>query len=179
MRIIGIGGSPRKGNSEWMLTTLLAAAAVRGATTELLLLRTTDIRQCRGCLACEKRDANGVGACRIDDDMRGMLPKLLGADVIAFATPGYMGLLSGLLKNFLDRTCPIWPALKGKSIAGIAVAEEGIGASLRNLRTYGDLLGMRWLGSVTTLAKNPKDASRDPLLKKRLERLGTKLAAPG
>jgi NAD(P)H-dependent FMN reductase len=87
-----------------------------------------------------------------------------------------MGLLSGLLKNFLDRTCPVWPALRGKGIAGVAVAEEGIGAALRNLRTYGGLLLMRWIGGVTALAKLPKDASRQPALRLRLERLGRRLA---
>jgi NAD(P)H-dependent FMN reductase len=86
-----------------------------------------------------------------------------------------MGLLSGLLKGFLDRTCPVWPALRGKRIAGVAVAEEGVGAALRNLRTYGDLLAMRQLGGVAALAKLPKDAARQPALRRRLERLGRRL----
>jgi multimeric flavodoxin WrbA len=111
--------------------------------------------------------------------MRGILPKLLAADAIVLGTPGYMGLLSGLLKSFLDRTCPVWPALRGKGIAGVAVAEEGVGAALRNLRTYGDLLGMRWIGGVTALAKLPKDASRQPALLLRLGRLGRQLALRG
>ncbi len=183
MKILGICGSPRKGNTEWMLTTVLDAAksyaacsAGGGAECELLLLRKADVRPCRGCLACEKRDEAGRGICRIVDDMQGILPKLLAADAIVLGTPGYMGLLSGLLKSFLDRTCPIWPALRGKGIAGVAVAEEGVGAALRNLRTYGDLLRMRWFGGAAALAKLPKDASRQPALRRRLERLGRRLA---
>jgi len=129
------------------------------------------VRPCRGCLACEKRDRAGRGVCRITDDMQ-------AADVIVLGTPAYMGLLSGLLKGFLDRTCPVWPALRGKRIAGVAVAEEGVGAALRNLRTYGDLLAMRWLGGVAALAKLPKDAARQPALRRRLERLGRRLASP-
>ncbi len=175
MRVLGICGSPRKGNTEWMMTTVLNAAG-GGAETELILLRTADVRRCRGCLSCEKRDESGRGTCRIEDDMKSILPKLLAADVIVLGTPGYMGLLSGLLKSFLDRTCPIWPALKGKGVAGVAVAEEGVGAALRNLRTYGDLLHMRWLGGVDALAKLPKDASRQPTLVRRLERLGRLLS---
>jgi multimeric flavodoxin WrbA len=178
MKALGICGSPRKGNTVWMLATALEAAAGCGAVTELLLLRRADVRPCRGCLACEKRDRAGRGVCRITDDMRGILPRLLAAEVIVLGTPAYMGLLSGLLKGFLDRTCPIWPALRGKAIAGLAVAEEGIGAALRNLRTYGDLLGMRWLGGVTALAKLPKDAARQPALRRRLQRLGRRLASP-
>jgi len=59
MKIIGVAGSPRRGNSEWMLRTLLAEAAREGAEVELLLLRKMDVRPCRGCLACEKRGPDG------------------------------------------------------------------------------------------------------------------------
>jgi multimeric flavodoxin WrbA len=176
MRILGICGSPRKGNTEWMLGAVLEAASGGGADCELLLLRQAELRPCRGCLACEKRDPAGRGACRISDDMRDILPKLLAADALVLGTPAYMGLLSGLLKGFLDRTNPVWPALRGKRIAGLAVAEEGIGAALRNLRSYGDLLGLRWAGGVAALAKLPGDASRQPALRQRLERLGRRLA---
>ena len=176
LKIIGICGSPRKGNTEWMLQTLLGAAGGSGAETELILLRSAHIVMCRGCLACERRDERGVGNCNIKDDVKDILTRMLAADIVVLGTPGYMSLMSGLLKNFLDRTCPIWPAMKGKGIAGVAVAEEGVGAAVRNIRTYGDLLKMRWLGSVTTLAKLPKEASRQPGLAKRLERLGRKLA---
>jgi multimeric flavodoxin WrbA len=85
-------------------------------------------------------------------------------------------MLSGLLKNFLDRTGPIWPKLKGKSIAGLAVAEEGIGQAVQNLRTYAALCNMCWAGSVTALAKNPGDAAQHKGLEKRLQRLAKKLS---
>jgi multimeric flavodoxin WrbA len=175
MKVLGICGSPRKGNTEWMLTTVLDAAAGGGADCELLRLRQADVRPCRGCLACEKRDEAGRGVCRIADDVQRILPKMLAADLIVLGTPGYMGLLSGLLKGFLDRTCPIWPALRGKGIAGVAVAEEGIGAALRNLRTYAELLRMRWLGGLSALAKLPTEASRQPVLERRLQRFGRRL----
>ncbi len=176
MRVLGICGSPRRGNTEWMLSTVLGAAGDAGAQTELLLLRQADVRPCRGCLACEKRDGTGRGVCRIQDDMQAILPKMLAADVIVLATPGYMGLLTGLLKGFLDRTCPVWPALKGKGVAGLAVAEEGIGGTLANLRTYCETLHLRWLGGVKALAKLPRDASRQPALTRRLQKLGRRLA---
>ena len=175
MNIIAVCGSPRKGNTEWMLDTLLGAATDAGANTSLIRLRNINLKPCRGCLACEKRDERGVGICRIDDDVRNILPELLAADIIVLGTPGYMGLLSGLLKTFLDRTCPVWPALKGKGLAGVAVAEEDSCAAISNIRTYGNLLGMRWQGSIKALAKLPKEASRIPGLEKRLQRLGTKL----
>jgi multimeric flavodoxin WrbA len=177
MKIIGVCGSPRQGNTEWMLRTLLEAAGRGGAEVELLLLRKMDVRTCRGCLACEEGGKERQGICKIKDDMNSVYPKLLTADAIVLATPGYMEMLSGLLKNFLDRTCAVWPRLEGKKIAGLAVAEESVGQSIQNIRTYGSLLKMRWTGSVTTLAKKPGDAARNKNLKRRLERLARKLIA--
>jgi multimeric flavodoxin WrbA len=107
MKIIGISGSSRKGNTEWMLSKLLETAAQSGAEVELLLLRKMDVRMCHGCLACEEGGRERKGICKIKDDMIGVYPKLLAADAIVLATPGYFEMLSGLLKNFLDRTCPI------------------------------------------------------------------------
>ena len=144
MKIIGVCGSPRRGNTEWMLSKLLEAAAENGAEVELLLLRKMDVRTCRGCLACEEGGRERKGICKIKDDMTEVYPKLLTADAIVLATPGYFEMLSGLLKNFLDRTCPVWPRLEGKSIAGLAVAEEGTGQAIQNFKTYASLCKMRW-----------------------------------
>ena len=176
MKIIGICGSPRKGNTEWMLSKLLETASQNGAEVEMLLLRRMDVRMCRGCLACEEGGRERKGICKIKDDMTAVYPKLLAADIIVLATPGYFDMLSGRLKNFLDRTCPIWPRLEGKRMAGLAVAEEGIGQAVQNLKTYAVLCKMRWLGSVTALAKTPGEVSRNRGVEQRLKRLGKKLA---
>jgi multimeric flavodoxin WrbA len=175
MKIVGVGGSPRKGNTEWMLVKLFEELSRGGAEVEMLLLRKMDVKMCRGCLVCEKGGRERKGDCTIKDDMVTVYPKLLAADAIVLATPGYMEMLSGLLKNFLDRTCAIWPRLEGKRIAGMAVAEEGIGQTMNNLKTYASLCKMRWMGSVAVLAKNPGDAVRIPGLERRLKRLAQKI----
>ena len=176
MLIIGVCGSPRKGNTEWMLIKLLEGAADAGAETELILLRQKTIERCDGCLACEAGGENRKGVCKIEDDMQEIYPRLLQADGLAFGTPVYFELLSGLLKDFMDRTCPIWPLLKAKPIAGTAVAEAGIGKAVQNLETYASLCDMHWVGHVTTLAKNPGQAAKDKELELELKRLGAKLA---
>jgi multimeric flavodoxin WrbA len=176
MKVIGVCGSPRKGNTEWMLSTLLEEAARNGAETELLLLRKMDVRLCRGCLACEECGKERKGVCIIKDDMNEVYPKLLAADIILLATPAYFEMLSGMLKNFLDRTCPVWPRLEGKKIAGLAVAEEGVGQAIQNLKTYALLCKMSWIGSVTALAKIPGEAAKQKGLNLRLKRLAKKLA---
>jgi multimeric flavodoxin WrbA len=175
MKVIGVCGSPRKGNTEWMLSTLLEEVKSGGAETETLLLRKMDVKMCRGCLTCEKGGKERKGDCVIKDDMAAVYPKLIAADAIVLATPAYMEMLSGLLKNFLDRTCAVWPRLERKRMAGLAVAEEGIGQTLRNLRGYAALCKMRWVGSVSTLAKNPGDAAKVPGLETRLQQLARKI----
>ena len=177
MKIVGICGSPLKGNTEWMLGKLMEALEKGGAKTETLLLRKMDVKMCRGCLACEKGGKLRNGDCVIKDDMAAVYPKLLAADVIVLATPGYMGMLSGLLKNFLDRTCAVWPRLEGKRLAGLAVAEETTGQVMQNLKFYGKLLKMEWAGSVFTFAKLPGDAAKKPGLEGRIKRLAQKIMA--
>lgn len=175
MKIIGISGSPRKGNTEWMLSKVMEEAARNGGEVETLLLRKLDIRQCRGCLKCEERGKDKTGVCKTKDDMQNIYPKLIAADAIVLATPAYFEMLSGLMKNFLDRTCPIWPALEGKKMAGLAVAEEGIGQAIQNFKTYASLCKLQWTGSVTTLAKTPGEAARNESLEPRLKRLALNL----
>ena len=176
MKVIGICGSPRKGNTEWMLGKLLEEVAQSGVETELILLRELAIKGCDGCLSCELGGKGRKGRCKIQDDMQQIYPKLIEADGWALGTPVYFELLSGLLKNFMDRTCPIWTKLGSKPVVGIAVAEEGIGKAIENLRTYSSICGMQWVGQVTALAKTPKQASKDKGLEKRLEKLASKLA---
>jgi multimeric flavodoxin WrbA len=175
MKIIGVCGSPRKGNTEWMLSTLFKELNRMGAETELLLLRKMDVQLCRGCLACEKGGKDRPGVCVIKDDMNAVYLKLLAADVIVLATPGYMGMLSGRLKNFLDRTCAVWPRLEGKRLAGLAVVEETTGQVMQNLKYYAKLLKMDWAGGVFTYAKLPGDAAKKPGLEARLGKLARKI----
>ena len=175
MNVIGICGSPRKGNTEWMLKRLLEEAAGAGADTELVLLRKKNIQGCNGCMKCEAGGTERGGTCSISDDMQQINSKLLQADALVLGTPVYFSLLSGLLKNFMDRTCPIWPRLESKPIAGIAVAEEGIGKAVDNLKTYASLCNMRWVGGVTALAKQPGRVSKDADVDRKLRRLAGKL----
>jgi multimeric flavodoxin WrbA len=171
LKLLSICGSPRKGNTEWMLTELNRLCEKHGFAAELVLLRKMDIRPCTGCLSCEKGGTQRKGVCKIEDDMSGLLSRMLLADIIVFGTPVYFELLSGMLKNFMDRTCAIWPRLKGKGCAGVAVAEEGIGKAIENIQTYASLCSMKWIGSATALAKTPRQAAGDAAIAAEVRRL--------
>ena len=77
MKILAVCGSPRRGNTEWMLTNLSEDLQQGGAEVEMLLLRNMDVKMCRGCLACEKGGKERKGECVIKDDMASVYPKLL------------------------------------------------------------------------------------------------------
>jgi multimeric flavodoxin WrbA len=175
MKVVGVCGSPRRGNTEWMLGKLCEVLEKGGAEVEMLLLRKMDVKMCRGCLSCENDGKARKGDCVIKDDMVSIYSKLLAADAIILATPGYMGMLSGLLKNFLDRTCAVWPRLEGKRLAGLAAAEETRGQVIQNLRFYASLLKMQWKGSVFVFARLPGDAAKVPGIEGRLNRLAKKI----
>jgi multimeric flavodoxin WrbA len=175
MKVMGICGSPRKGNTEWMLRKLLDEVAKGDVETELILLREKQVKGCDGCLSCEVGGSQRKGSCRIQDDMQLIYPKLMEADGFAFGTPVYFDMLSGLLKNFMDRTCPVWPKLESKPVVGVAVAEAGIGQAIANLKAYSGITGMHWVGQVTALAKLPRQVAKDNDLELQLERLGRKL----
>jgi multimeric flavodoxin WrbA len=174
MKVIGISGSPRKGNTEFMVQTLLEKVTAMDIQTELILLRKMNIKGCTGCLTCEAGGNERKGICRIKDDMEEIYPKLLKVDGLVMGTPVYFEMVSGLLKNFMDRTCPIWTKLSGKPVIGVAVAEEGIGKAIDNLKTYVNLCDMVWIGSVTALAKTSGQVAGDKAVKTRLNNLSLK-----
>lgn len=105
MHVMAINGSPRKEKSSTyhILEPLLAGMRAAGATTETVHLGHLQIKPCLGCFLCWVKTP---GKCVQQDDMAAVLEKFVQADVLVFGTPLYHYNLSGLLKNFIDRTLP-------------------------------------------------------------------------
>jgi multimeric flavodoxin WrbA len=175
MKVTGICGSPRKGNTEWMLRRILDTVAQHGIHTELILLRKSNIEGCNGCLKCEIGGKERKGTCTIKDDMHTINARLLESEALVLGTPVYFEMLSGPLKNFMDRTNPIWPKLEGKLLAGTAVAEEGIGQAIDNLKGYCAVCKMRWIGEVTALAKEKNEVARYKDIERDLDYLANRI----
>ena len=119
MKIIAICGSPRNGNTEQMLEWVLESCKAAGATTELIPLRLLKISHCTGCDVCY-----GTGRpCTIQDDMENLIAKLIEADAMIIGSPNYFSNISGIMKDFIDRTNPLVdpPLLKGKISALVCV----------------------------------------------------------
>lgn len=112
-----ISGSPRIGNCEYILKKVYDG--IKSKNKELVLLRNKNIKHCLGCLTCSKNKKT----CVTKDDMQELYKKIEWADVIVIATPNYYDNVSGLLKDFIDRTNPYYETdgLKGKKVVEIIV----------------------------------------------------------
>ena len=104
IKILGVCGSPIKGgNTEAFLKEALKAAEADGEVqTEIIGLAGREIRDCRHCNWCIRKQTEGK-FCVQDDDMKEIFPKILEADGLIIASPVYMGRLSGYLACFIDR----------------------------------------------------------------------------
>lgn len=101
MKIIAINGSPRGKSSTTylMVEEFFKGAQNQGAITEHILLSQMNIHHCVGCLTCWTQTP---GACVFRDDMQKI--NFMNCDLIIYATPLYADNVSGLLKNFIDRS---------------------------------------------------------------------------
>ena len=105
MHVMAINGSPRKEKSSTshILAPLLEGMRAAGATTELVHLGHLQINHCLGCFLCWVKTP---GKCVQKDDMAAVLERFVQADLLVFGTPLYHYNVSGLMKNFIDRTLP-------------------------------------------------------------------------
>lgn len=106
MKIIVFNSSPRgeRGNTHIMVESILEGAKEAGAECENIFLAGKNIKPCLGCFSCWIKTP---GKCVIKDDMAELLEKANGRDIIIFATPLYVDNVSGIMKNFMDRSIPM------------------------------------------------------------------------
>jgi len=143
--IIGVSGSPRNRNTNFMLKTVLEAT---GHDYELINLKDKKISPCTACGGCYK-----IHKCAVKDDMQEICDKLSKADVIVLGSPTYFDNVTALMKVFIDRCLPLYLSekLKGKKAGLVSVGNFKEG-EVRFLDDY-----------------NPNEAIKDPILKKEME----------
>ncbi|MFA6409092.1 MAG: flavodoxin family protein [Gammaproteobacteria bacterium] len=126
MKVIIIDGVQNAHNS---MTERLVNKCVEGiragkpdAEIQIVKLLETDIKFCIGCKKCGTQDDKPVGTCVLKDAMQTILPDLLAADHIVFASPIYDFTMSALLLRFVERTLPLhvypensWPKARNKT----------------------------------------------------------------
>lgn len=120
-KVIIICGSPRVGgNSDLLATQFAKGATEAGHKVQTVYLRQLKMGFCHGCLAClpDKK------FCIQNDDANALLPWVLDADVICFATPVYYYSITGQMKTFLDRMNPLYGHLRNKEVYYMVTAMD-------------------------------------------------------
>ncbi len=109
-KILVISSSPRKrANSETLCDYFVAGAREAGHFVEKFSLAGKQIAPCRACYACKS------GFCPQQDGARGMIEKMLEADVIVLGTPVYFYSMCAQLKALIDRSVMVYPRIVNKS----------------------------------------------------------------
>lgn len=102
LNILGICGSPRKGNSEFLMNKALEAACEAASGISKCTSYSVRGKKFSPCVACGKCGENG-GECIIKDDFQELRNMWLAADVIIYSVPIYHMGIPGQLKCFIDR----------------------------------------------------------------------------
>ena len=102
MVVVAFNGSPRKnGNTAAMLRMALEEIEAAGHRTELVQLGGLHLHGCRACFGCASRKD---GRCAVqDDELNGLLEKMLDADAILIGTPTYFADVTTEVKALIDR----------------------------------------------------------------------------
>ena len=103
------GQSAKKGNTHFLLSSLLDEAERLGARTQTIKVASRNIVPCKELVVCEKK-----GFCPIDDDMKhGIYALLREADVILLASPVFFYNVTAQLKALIHRCQTLWHADTG------------------------------------------------------------------
>jgi len=138
MKVLGICGSPHtEGNTAFALKHALSVLEEEGVETAYVSLARLDIAPCEGCYRCR------YGTCIHDDAMGPILEQMHDCDGLILASPVYMGMVTGQMKLFMDRTVVFRTggtfALSGKLGSGIACGgfrNGGQELTLQNMQTF-------------------------------------------
>lgn len=103
MNVLVVNGSPKAdGSNSMKLTRAFLGGA--GYAAEAVNVAKLEIKPCRGCFTCWNKTP---GRCVIEDEMAGVLDKIIAADVIVWSFPLYYFSVPGALKNLIDRQLPL------------------------------------------------------------------------
>jgi len=113
-KVLALNGSMRKnGNTTALLQHFLEGAKKYSDSVEEIIAKDINLEYCRGCLRC-----NLTGRCSINnDDWTEISQKILGADVMVFASPVYFHHITAALKKLIDRF---------RSFVHIQITESGL-----------------------------------------------------
>jgi len=193
-KVLGIGGSPRKGgNSDILLKRLLKGAAGEGIVTEEIQLRDYQFQPCIGCERCRK-DKRCTG---LQDGMQLIYPKIREASGLVLISPIYSYNMTALMKSFIDRLYCFYDftderpgywssqlADQGRKAIIAVVGEQasreagGMDLTLETMRRSIEALGHEVIGELPVLGIFHKGKVREyPQILEQAESFGRRLAS--
>ncbi|GAB4330723.1 MAG: flavodoxin family protein [Promethearchaeota archaeon] len=181
--VLAINGSPRtNGNTRRCLGVVLEVLEREGFSTELVQLRPLKIDPCDSCYKCAReKDGRCHGP---DDDLNGVLEKILRADCILLGSPTYFAGVSSKMKSVIDRAglvCKVnGDLLKHKVGAPVVAARrQGACSVYSGLVYFFGINGMFVVGSSywnLAIGRDPGDVERDEEGMATLRNLGENVA---
>lgn len=141
-QILILSASPRRGgNSDLLCDQFIRGATEAGHQAEKIFIGDTRINFCTACDACQKKG----GHCVQQDDMAGILERMISADVIVMATPVYFYTMNGQMKTLIDRTYARYTDITGKEFYFIMTAavkrKDLLERTLEGFRGFTSCLG--------------------------------------
>ena len=127
VKIVGIAGSPRKGNTDILVNECLKGAReLKDVETEFIRIADYKIEgPCISCLKCfMEKDPTEKLCHSYKDDLNTILRKMLTGDGFIFGCPVYWGTVTGQFKIFMDRCHPLGAArvLRNKPFGAVTCA---------------------------------------------------------
>lgn len=169
MKTLLISGSPRKGNTEYVLSTLFDL--IKGEKS-LVLLRNKTIKHCKGCGSCDE-----TNECIIKDDMQELYKEIEEADTLVIGSPIYFSTITGLLKDFIDRTNQFYGTTKlnNKKLVAIGIGEQSKEINKKIVddffKDFTRTFKMKFLGSFVFRANLPNDLKNNSETKKEIDKV--------
>lgn len=118
MKIIVLMGSPNKnGSTSILVEQFQHGAEESGHAVEVIDVCHADIHPCTGCVRCGYE-----GPCVQKDDVEDIRRKLLGAEMVVFATPLYYYGMTAQLKTVIDRFCAYNSSLNSRHLKSALLA---------------------------------------------------------
>lgn len=146
----------KKYSSSYQIAEILQGmfATWEGIHSEILHLGDFDVRMCKGCCRCFE-----YGECNIQDDMVLLKERMLKADHLIFISPVYAHNVTGLLKNYIDRSSN-WLhilGLLGKTSSSVVVSSSNGNVYVSDyLRKLLEFYGTIYLGNMNITVDEPQ-----------------------
>jgi len=118
VRIIAIDASTRRGTVSRSVELAAKAAEATGAEVVRIRLAEQDIRFCTGCRMCRL-----TGACKITDDLPGIVDAIQNSNGVIFGIPSYFRKADRRFQAVLDRISSFFPDDRQMRLPGFSDRE--------------------------------------------------------